>query len=207
MTNVHLYFRHPTCLQWRKIWGAFLIIDAQREKGTLCLCVIRVLYFSEIQRFKIGKSHNFQLHHSLILVSTPISHTKTLTASLLLAGYPKAITASSSVVNRHNINFNAVSFILETGFFSGEIGIFKKVSTLDFFYSFSQFSSLFRLLDYNQIPLREFFPNSFFLQRKIQINWNLSASKCSTELRQVVLSSFYQCVKSTNQHNPTRRRQ
>jgi len=76
--------------------------------------------------------------------SDEISHTKTLTASLLLAGYPKAITASNSVVNRYDINFNAISFIFKTGFCFGEIGMLKKVSILDFF---GVLSSLFRFLD------------------------------------------------------------
>lgn len=88
-----------------------------------------------------------------------------IAASLLLAGYPKAITASSNVVNRHETNFNVISFILDTG------EILKKISTLNLFLSSFQpippSRSMIRLFF-------EFFPSSFFKMwnkfRKMWIN-------------------------------------
>lgn len=96
----------------------------------------------------IFNSTSFSL---LAAFNDKISRIKTLTASLLLAGYPKAITASNKVVNRHETNFNVISFILDTGSFSGEIP--KKVSTLDFSKSASQFFSAYFALSFNSFRL------------------------------------------------------
>lgn len=127
-----------------------------REKGTL-YAYASFVCFARIQRnpderSKISKSYNFQLYHFRYWFQFRLmmrySHTKTLTASLLLAGYPKAVTASSNVVNRHDTNFNTVSFILETDFFSSEM---PKVSSEDFIWIFS--SVLFSLFQWSMINL------------------------------------------------------
>lgn len=81
----------------------------------------------------------------------------TLTASLLFAGYPKAITANTIVVNRHDSSFNPVNFIFEIG------SLLRKVSSRSntrryilpnfsqFFSSANSFLSLFFVGDYNWI--------------------------------------------------------
>lgn len=94
---------------------AVLIIDIRCEKRESC--AIRARYISEtLDDRKLFNPHKFRAPHRF-QYQFPFNVMRycdtVLTASLLLAGYPKTAATNNIVVNRHATNLNPVSFILK----------------------------------------------------------------------------------------------